>query len=110
MNIPNPAEYPSGVPNPYHGMVHVYPSYMHGGDWARPVFGFPYRVRPYNVLAGLGQAPPAPPENLRAPTPPPPPVGRPTPGFPTEKPDRTAFYVVLGVSAAALAGAILLSK
>jgi len=50
----NPAEYPQGVPSPYTGNVHPYPSYEHGPDYTRPVFGRPFVRRPYNVTSGLG--------------------------------------------------------
>ncbi len=46
--------YPEGVPNPYRGAVHPYPSYEHGPDYTRPVFEMPYEPRPHNVLSGLG--------------------------------------------------------
>lgn len=50
----NAAESPEGVPSPYHGAVHPYPSYEHGPDYTRPVFDMPFVRQPYNVLSGLG--------------------------------------------------------
>lgn len=50
-----PLTTPQGVPSPYHGAVHPYPSYEHGPDYTRPVFDMPFMQAPYNVLNGLGQ-------------------------------------------------------
>lgn len=57
-SIYNAAEYPQGVPSPYRGQVHPYPSYEHGPDYTRPTFGMPYVRQPFNVLEGLGGAGP----------------------------------------------------
>lgn len=55
-SIYNAAEYPEGVPNPYTPAVHPYPSFQHGADYTRPVFGMPWVPQPFNVLSGVGQA------------------------------------------------------
>lgn len=54
-SIYNAAEYPQGVPNPYTPAVHPFPSFQHGADYTRPVFGMPWVPQPFNVLSGLGQ-------------------------------------------------------
>lgn len=51
----NAAEYPQGVPNPNYPDVNLYPTYEHGPDYTRPVFGMPWMRMPYNVLSGVGQ-------------------------------------------------------
>lgn len=50
----NAAEYPQGVPNPDVPDVSLYPTYEHGPDYTRAVFGHPWVERPFNVLSGLG--------------------------------------------------------
>lgn len=45
---------PEGVPNPYVPQIELYPSYVHGADYTRPVFSMPFYRNPYNVLNGLG--------------------------------------------------------
>ncbi len=51
----NAAEYPQGVPNPDYPDVSLYPTYEHGPDYTRPVFGEPWMRQPFNVMSGLGQ-------------------------------------------------------
>lgn len=51
----NAAEYPQGVPNPNYPDVNLYPTYEHGPDYTRPVFGMPWMRQPYNVLSGIGE-------------------------------------------------------
>lgn len=51
----NAAEYPQGVPNPDYPDVNLYPTYEHGPDYTRPVFGEPWMRQPFNVMNGLGQ-------------------------------------------------------
>ncbi len=50
----NAAEYPQGVPNPDYPDVNLYPTYEHGPDYTRPVFGEPWMRQPFNVMNGLG--------------------------------------------------------
>lgn len=50
----NAAEFPQGVPNPNYPDVNLYPTYEHGPDYTRPVFGMPWMRMPYNVLSGIG--------------------------------------------------------
>jgi hypothetical protein len=45
---------PEGVPNPYVPQIELYPSYVHGADYTRPVFAQPFFLNPHNVLNGLG--------------------------------------------------------
>jgi hypothetical protein len=37
---------PEGVPNPYHVMLHSYPTRYHGPIYTRPMFGKPWIERP----------------------------------------------------------------
>lgn len=53
----NASEYPEGVPNPNYPDVNIYPTYEHGPDYTRPVFGQPFEPGPFNVLEGLGSGP-----------------------------------------------------
>lgn len=50
--------YADGVRNPYADQVHLYPTTVHGPDYSRPVFDFPYVLRPLHEdpegLTGLG--------------------------------------------------------
>jgi len=41
---------PPGVANPYTVHVHPYPTRYHGSVYTRPVFGFPYVLRPQGVF------------------------------------------------------------
>jgi hypothetical protein len=52
----NAAEYPQGVPNPDVPDVSLYPTYEHGPDYTRAVFGEPFVRQPFNVMNGLGQS------------------------------------------------------
>lgn len=42
--------YARGVPNPYTAHVHPYPTRFHGAIYTRPVFGMPYKRRPFSVF------------------------------------------------------------
>jgi len=58
-SIYDPSTYPRGVPNPYGPRVHAWNdgpyaqgTRYHGSVWTRPMWGAPWRPRPF---AGLGQ-------------------------------------------------------
>lgn len=48
--------YADGVPTPYRDQVHLYPTTVHGPDYSRPVFTFPYVLTPLqaHAMEGLG--------------------------------------------------------
>lgn len=50
--------YPTGVPTPNTMHVHPYPTRFHGGIWRRPVFGFPWVRRPFNIIRPSARAVP----------------------------------------------------
>jgi hypothetical protein len=51
--------YPLGVPNPYGGRVHAYPTRYHGPIYTRPMYRLKWKSNPYDFgvepLTGLGQ-------------------------------------------------------
>lgn len=79
---------PDGVPSPYRDQVHLYPTYMHGPDYSRPVFTYPYVLRPLDKLEGDG------------------PLGPDGEVVAAGKLDRTWWLAALGAAAGAAVGAI----
>lgn len=75
----NAEAYPQGVPSPYSGQVHPYPSYEHGADYTRPVFDMTFVRQPFNVLSGVGDTGPWLPRRNRV-------------GMPTVQPQPNPYY------------------